>query len=354
MKIRVGILEKDICYLNRVVTAFEMKYSDKLELYSFSEKEAMLDSLESNKIDVLLVNEEFEIDAAKLPDRCGLAYLVETNDIEMLREQRAICKFQKADMIYKQILSIYSENAANISGVKFWESACRTAAFVSIAGGTGTSTLAAAAALREARQGRRTIYINLEQFCSTDCFFAVSGQFDMSDIIYALKSKKANISLKIESCIQKDDSGVFFFAPPKTALDMQELNHEDVMLLLSNLTLSGNYDLIIVDMNFGLDQMTMEILNGMDVIVMTSDGTEISNRKVSDAYRSLENMERNSEYRLLNKLQLIYSRFSNKTGAVLENIDVNTVGGIPKYENATTKQILAQISNMEMLDKIVR
>lgn len=354
MKIRVAILEKDICYLNRMQGTFGMKYADKLELYSFSEKEAFMDSLKTNKTDVLLAGEEFGIDPDELPDRCGMAYLVESGDIESVRDQKAICKFQKAENIYKQILNIYSERAANLSGVRGTEGSCGIVVFTSPAGGTGASSLAAAYSMRKAGQGQRVIYLDLEAFSSTGHFFPVNGQFDMSDIIYAIKGRKSNVALKIESCVRQDGSGVFFFAPPKTALDMREMNEEDALFLLSSLTLSGNYDRIVVDMDFGLEKHTLDILERSDGIVMTSDGTEISNGKLAEACHAIETMEQSSEHMLSDKLAIIYNRFSNKSGKVLEGLDIKMLGGIPKYENAATKQILGQIRNMEFLDRIVQ
>ena len=111
MKIKLAILEKDRSYLSRVVTAFGTKYAEKLEIYSFTDPDVALATLNSAKIDVLLASDAFEIDAQKLPNRCAFAYLIDSMGIESYNDQRAICKFQKADLIYKQILSIYSENA---------------------------------------------------------------------------------------------------------------------------------------------------------------------------------------------------------------------------------------------------
>ena len=46
MKIRLAILEKDPSYLNRIVTAFSAKYSDNLEIYSFTNQELALSAAE--------------------------------------------------------------------------------------------------------------------------------------------------------------------------------------------------------------------------------------------------------------------------------------------------------------------
>ena len=104
MRIKLAILEKDQSYLNRIVTAFNTKYSDKFEIYSFTDPSVAMSTLDSVKIDVLVADEVFEIDFTQIPKRCGFAYFVDSAGIDTLNNQRAICKFQRAELIYKQIL----------------------------------------------------------------------------------------------------------------------------------------------------------------------------------------------------------------------------------------------------------
>ena len=131
MKIKLAILEKDVSYLSRIVAVFSTKYADKFEIYSFTDAAVALSSLDAAKIDVLVANDAFDVDVSLLPKRCGFAYLVDSADIEMKNDQRAICKFQKVDLIYKQILSVYSEKAGSISGLKLDEESTKIIFFSS-------------------------------------------------------------------------------------------------------------------------------------------------------------------------------------------------------------------------------
>ena len=47
MKIKLAILEKDQSYLNKIVTVFSTKYSDKFEMYSFTDPSIALSTLEN-------------------------------------------------------------------------------------------------------------------------------------------------------------------------------------------------------------------------------------------------------------------------------------------------------------------
>jgi len=353
MKIKLAILEKDKSYLMRIVSAFGTKYADKFEIYSFTDQEVALSNLNDAKIDVLVACDGFDVDVTKLPARCGFAYLVDSMDIDMVNNQRAICKFQKVDLIYKQILSVYSEKASSITGFKMNSDEGKVILFCSPSGGVGCSTAAAACAMHIAAEGRKTLYLNLEQFGSSDMFFSGEGQFDMSDIIFTLKSKKANLHLKLESCVKQDHSGVNFYSAPKVALDMMELSMDEILRLLSEIQLMGEYEYIVIDANFSLDKEMLRLYRKAQEIVLVGDGSALSNCKLRRAYEALNIMEQNADAPLMNRMSFMYNKASSKTGEQIEIQGLRELGGAPKYERATTAQILAQLAPMELFDKIL-
>lgn len=352
MKIKLAILEKDQNYLNRISSAFSIKYPDKLEIYSFTNIDMAVSSIESSHIDILVADSSFEIDISSLPKRCGFAYFVDSADVDMFNNQRAICRFQKADLIYRQILSIYSESAANFSGIKIGDDSSKIIAFTSPGGGVGTSTVAAACALHFAQTGKKTLYLNFEKFGSTDLFFSGEGLFDMSDIIFALKSKKANLAMKMESCIKQDLRGVYFYSQTKVALDMLELSADDIIRLVNEAKISGSYDYIVLDLDFSMSKEMRKILLQALSIVWVGDGSETSNIKISRAYSAFSIKENNEETPLTNRLSLIYNRFSSKTGKAVSIEGLRNIGGAPWYKQATTEQIMEELSKSALFDKI--
>lgn len=353
MKIKLAILEKDQSYLQRFISVFSTKYADKFQIYSFTDEEVAYSTLNDTKIDVIVASDVFEIDIKRVPRRCGFAYLVDSLDVETVNNQRAVCKFQKVDLIYKQILSIYSENAGNVAGLKLGDDTAQIVAFESVSGGCGGSTIAAACALHFAAQGKKTLYLNLEKFGSADSFFSAEGQFDMSDIIYALKSKKANLALKLESCVKQDPRGVYFYSQSKIALDMLELKVDDIIRLISEIRLTGSYNVIILDLDFSFDADMLKILRQTHSIIWVGDGSEISNSKLIRAYSALSIIEQNEDVPILNRISLIYNKFSNKTSKALDDLGIKTIGGNPRFEHATTAMVIGQIAPKEMFEKIL-
>ena len=62
MKIKLAILEKEQSYLKKIVNVFGTKYSDKFEIYSFTDVNVALATLETAKIEVLVASDAFEFD----------------------------------------------------------------------------------------------------------------------------------------------------------------------------------------------------------------------------------------------------------------------------------------------------
>lgn len=353
MKIKVAILDDNKSYLSRIATVFTGKFADKLEVYSFSNADVALAGLVENKIDVLLASDAFEIEPSQLPMHCGFAYLVYSPDVQTLRNSKTICRFQKAEMIYKEILSIFSENMTDV-GIKLeGDGDVSVFAFTSASGGTGASSLAVAFSKRLAGMGKKVLYLNLEKFGNSGLYFAGEGQFDFSDIIFSLKSKKANMVFKMESYVKEDQSGVFFYSSSKNALDIAEITKEDIQQLLTAIKAMNSFEYIVIDTGFYISSSIIEIFTQSDSIVFVSDGSEVSNEKFIRAYDALDIFERQRNIKVLHKVALMYNKFSNKTGKIISDSNIKTLGGIPKFENGTTEQVIHQMLMSDELNKIL-
>lgn len=352
MKIKLAILDKDTLYLSRISTLLSNKYNEKFEVYSFTDVDVAVNAVSENKVDVFLANDYFEVDKKKIPGRCGFAYLVDSPSVKMVNDEPAICKYQKIELTYKQILAIYSDKAGVISDFDEESDKAKIITFFSVSGGAGSSSMAAACAKRLAFTGKKTLYLNLELFGSSDTFFEAEGQFDMSDIIYTLKSKKTNIALKLESCVKQDSSGVYFYSSPKLVLDMLEISKDDITVLLDEASSMGTFDVIVVDIDFFMKQDYLDIYRKANSIVVVGDGSEISNRKTESVYAALATMESGNENSIIEKMCIVYNKFSNKVCKTIGDENLRSIGGAPRYEHASAKQVVDQLSKMNMFDSI--
>lgn len=351
----MAVLESDTVYLNRIVSIFQARYADKLEVFSFTEKDTAIQYLGSARIDVFLAGESFQVMEAEIPSACGFAYLVEEGDIKTFRGAEAVNKFQKIEMIYRRILGIFSEKTAAVTGVNLnGGNECRIMAFLSAAGGTGSSTASAACAMNFAQKGKRVLYLNLERFGSADVFFSGEGSSSLGDVIYAVKRRKGSLNMKLESAVRHDESGVFFFSSTGTALDMGELKTEEVQEILGVLRISGSYDFLVLDLNFSLDQSFLKVLEECSSIVFVADGSQVSNVKLERVLESLETLEQQGGIKLLMKSGILYNRFSSHTSRKMSGIGLREYGGIGRFEGFDTQRLLQQLKVQPVFDTLAQ
>lgn len=354
MKIRVAILDSNKAYIDRISNSINSRYADKLELYSFTNMDLAISGLHNQNINVFLANSDYEIDNKVIPNFCAFAYLVDSQEIELLRNKPTICKYQKIDIIYKQIVALFSEIISDSTEIKMGINSNSTILTVMSAnGGVGNSTLAAALAKHITNKGKKVLYINLEPFGDSELYFSGDGQFNFSDVIFAIKTNKTKLSLKIESSVKKDVSGVFYLASPTNARDLYDMSADDLEILLKELKMTSSYDYIILDSELLLSENCQKLYKYSDKIITVSDGTAVSNTKFIKSYNALKSLYDQSNEAILTKTQLLYDKFSNKTSKMIDNIPIKVLGGIPKFENATEKQIIDQISSMDVLSKMV-
>lgn len=344
MVIKVAMLSENANYIKRMASNFNNLFSDKLEMYLFTNQEHAMEALLTKKIDVFLSDGNYEIDQQKIPKKCGFAYLADTPDIDTIRGVRTVCKFQKAELIYKEILDIYSENVSEVIGFKTDGNRARVILFTAAAGGMGCSTAAAVCAGALAAKGKRVLYLPLSTFERSEEWFHAEGTADFGSVLYALKSKKANFALKIESCVRKDETGVSFFQASPSALDMMEFSDEEMKSLMEVLELNGEFDYLILDTPFALTSRVFDIMRESYCTIFVTNGSKTANHKTKRALEAIHILDEQKEDLMMSKVRLLYNGLEEKTGEALAEWENVAMGKIPKLG-------FGQMSVMEILSK---
>lgn len=352
MKVKLALLDQDRGFLEKVSVNLQIKYGDKLELYTFTDAEAAVETVRKKRIDVLMATPYHDISFADIPERCGFAYLCEAGNVEEIRGRKAICKYQKIDSFYKQVLDIYSDCRDDIAYSSSSDENGRLVIFTSPCGGVGTSSMAAAYAMWLAENKQQALYLNLEAFGSSDVFFRDTERSNIGEVIYSSKGKKGNLPIKIKSCVKKDTGGVAFFSPPKVALDMLTLTSQEIRDLVGEIQRYGEYQTIVVDVDFRLDRYFLEMLYRASVVVWVSDGSESANEKIRRAYSSLRILEEEYDLCVSDDIRLIYNRFSNKVGSSVTEVPFKNIGGTHRFDRATTNQVLRELAKQSFFKNI--
>lgn len=352
MKCKVGIIDKDVLYLDRFVQRFSNVYADKFELFSFTNLESFKQASQKVQLDIVLASDEIKVSKDLIPARTGFAYLTSDNDIEMIEDFPAIGKYQSAEKLYKQIVGLYANNETiNVMKKNINGKCCKVIMTTSASGGVGTSTVAVSLAKYLAGKNNKVLFLNLEKNAAHDLVFEGTGQGNFSDVIYLLKSNKNNIALRIESLVQQDTSRVFYFHACLNLLDRMELDSECMNRLLKEVCAFGDYDYVVLDMPFQFDDSSFLIADYADSLLVVADGTQVGCQKLKQFFDTLTILDLQKQMHILPKCNLIYNRFSSKTGCQAQDVSFPVIGGTPRYEGVNERQLSEEIARLSFFEK---
>lgn len=351
MKIRLALLDTDSRYIRKLSSYFNTYYADKLEIYGFSNDESLSDFLKKKKIDVLLVNQQLMRDEFANQRNMQYAYFSENIDIDTINDITAVCKYQKADLIYKEVLNLFSELDSSI-GYKSDGSLSHLVAFMGVTGGVGTSVSAVGFARYLALSGSKVLYLDLEENGCCDQFFDGNKGGSLSEILNSLKRRRSNLNLKLESQIQQDSSGICYYLPFQATLDMQEMSKDELKQLLHILSTSGNYDVIVIDTDPNISELRNLIIDEADDLILVSDGSETANWKMEKRLQEFHIMDEMNDSRIAMKTRVLYARFGSASKAVKTQYGEQMVGQISKFGYSSLSQLIKNVADTEVMKAI--
>lgn len=231
--------------------------------------------------------------------------------IERYNNCETIVKYQTGEKLVGCILSIYSEKNPNEVHVQSGNKRTKVVGVYSPAGGTGKTTLAVGTAMHCTYSSMSVFYLNIENNPSTSLFFNSDSQQNLSHIIYYLKEKNRNLSLKIEGARLVDpQSGIHYFAPPESTLELEEMTSDEIKYLIQELKLMGVYDVVLVDMSPGLNSRNTAVLEMCDEIFMVLAEDMVSYTKAKSLEQDLMLISKKTGMNLLDRTTLILNKFN--------------------------------------------
>lgn len=352
MKIKTVIVDEDRRYLKRLIDYFSLDYGDRIALSVFSEQEKAMEYLKEHDVNIFLISEKIEFDVNKLPESVSVGILVENPSISSINDVPALCKYQKVEDIYKQIVERYSENVKDDISISVNEnSSCKQIAFVSCGNAAGATTLSIAFSAFLVSKGHSVCYLNLEKFNSQDAYFKTEKAGGFSDLLYTVKSNKGNLVLKMESLLRTDISGIRYIDSPAHPMDLWECTAENIAVILKTIRDVSKCEYLVVDMDLTSKSYFMEVLKASNCILLPNDGSTSGNAKLTGFLQLINVMEEQVNYPLHTKMRVIYNRFSRKTCKMVE-LDIKEIGGQPPIAHEDFTTVIRMLSKEAIMNTI--
>ncbi|MBR2130943.1 MAG: hypothetical protein IJ955_00145 [Oscillospiraceae bacterium] len=249
------------------------KYVELLEISICSSMERLRETGSKRRFDIVLMDAEMARDASF--QNANLALLLwdgVTPLSEQVRMLKVVNKYQRVSSIISKVLEYYAEVSSRGSGFG------RTRGVITVVwspiGGCGKTTAALAYAAKNAADGKKTVYLNLENFCSTPVYFPENGK-SISTILGRLDS---NVELLLQSIRQQDSgSGIYYFSKPENYDDINALTENEFALLTENC--AEGTDEVVVDLSSDWNGKIKKMLELADRILLVMDTSNASQPK---------------------------------------------------------------------------
>lgn len=354
MKIRVFLCSEDALYCEKIVNYFNSYYYDKFQWNVYTQPVYLEQIFRSDEPDLILVGSEMQTSLGRLDPKLleGKIWAYLTEDDAGLKEGKScISKYRRADQIYRELLDLYAKSEHVRHEAPLVSGKTAFIAFVSAGGGPGTSTIACAAAKSFSAMDK-VLYINLEDIGLCGGVFTGENTSGFDEIVYAIKSRRNTLGLKLESAVSRDRSGTYYFRECTNPMDLQTLSAEDIRELLRAIEASGVYDKVIIDLGNGLHDKEITVMSMVASIIVIMDPGEIAELKLKRYLEYMQAVEEVKQMDIISKMSVYYNK-TMKSRQLPEQVQgIRTGGAFPLIENGTYAGIIDKIAAMELLQTI--
>lgn len=342
MRIRVAICLEDTVYTDKLTAFFTSHYGDSVEIYSFSEQNLLRKYLETHVMDVLLVDETFDSRVvAEWPEIIIFKLLQHTSFKEEGDGSICIGKYQKASAIYQEILH-YSSQKQNFS-VKRGSNRTIVISFAGAVGGVGATTISTAFAVYLARQGRKVLFLDMDDFGDTSVQLGAGGNYTFEEILLALKTKNRSLSVKLQSAVSKTEEEVFFYSSCDNPVDFSQMSADETKELIGAIT-ELDYQYVVIDFHMSLTDRIKAIMNASDKIIVVSDGTLQSKVRFEKIYKALKAIDGIDRTRNTDKLAIFNNLIEKGKGLDISNSNVPNIGAMSIVNMDDSREISRYIA----------
>lgn len=203
------------------------------------------------------------IDSSIDKNKKDYIFLVENKSKCQNMNQNTIYKYDTAENISKKLTTIYCIK----TGCKLLHPVNKTSKiilFSSSDGGVGKTSVSLGLAQELVRfHGKSVLYINYEEFESTDKYFMVDSEKTLEKYLYYIETNKNLIGL-VDNFTVGDEYGVKAFSSSKGINPLKILNIDELANFIETVQSNSNFDYIIIDSDNSLRKENLWLVSICD------------------------------------------------------------------------------------------
>ncbi|MBD2844329.1 hypothetical protein IDH44_03935 [Paenibacillus sp. IB182496] len=281
------IAAKEQEYVRRVADYIrDSPHARSWRLTAFTHPPALRQYLRSGyPADMLVLQPEFAEDARDaLPEHVPLAILAQGPPRNgAAQEGPAIAQYQPLPALLREIDAVFAGASGRSAAPAAGSGGTVVVAVHAATGRAGRTTLALNLVREAGESGRRVFYLNLELWNAVDRLTGDGPGWEGDELprmLYALQSRPEEAQAQLAALrsahpvLQAD-----CFRPPPGPDERLALQPELVGALIEAIVGAGEYDLLVVDADFGMDELYLQMLRSCDLMLWLCPGDAVARRK---------------------------------------------------------------------------
>ena len=321
----IAICDEDSDYANSLAAYFRLKGSLASEIIVFTEYETFSRYIKDCYIDILIMQEDFT-DSIKNLSHNNLFILCDTLHRENLDDVHKIYKYNSAEEILRIIMANYdtSQPTSLLSFHKYRKS--KLIGIASPIGRCGKTSLALGLALKLS-QDHSCLFISFDECLPLRIFLPQKDSIrsSLADIIYYFLQNMDISDNRILSCFQTFQ-GMDYIPPSDQLGTYSELQSEELLNFILNISGLGRYDYIVVDWGtFSFDYSLLKTCNSL--LLPTLDNDLYSSEKTKCFFETIKHQYKEDPL-FIKSLMLPYINFNQASSEYTFSLTSGTLGNL--------------------------
>lgn len=346
--IRFGILDSDSRYAQRLAEFFTARFGSQVEPYVFRDAGLLVEHLKKNRLDLVLASTQLLPDPGQVSQYAPVYYLSEDPDAEQIKGCGAVFRYQRGEALLRCLKGLAAQQ--DTRSVTFSSSQRgRVFTFAGAGGGMGCTTAAIGCAAAFAAEGRKTMYLCLQNNGYVGGCLPRGGAGNMYRVLYEVKmylsdrERRGNFSSVLEGMLKYDPQiGIYYYDASPQPLEAASMKQEELQQILTSA--AGLADVVVADMDSVFSPLLQMAAKLSDRVVLVSDGSESGNFRLNQMAGAFAMFDEMEGTRLAPKCSVLYNRFGSACTRATLDWSLPVLGMIEHFSGADTRMIVEELA----------
>lgn len=304
----LAICDLEVLYACNFMQYMSRKHNIPFEVQAYTSTEKLLEAAHKEHIEVLLISDKAMDERIRDLPIGQIIILSEGVHDPQLDQYPSVYKYQSSDSVIREVMACYGERLPEPNPFPVLKKPTEYIGIYSPIGRVLKTSFALTLGQILAKD-RAVLYLNLEEYSGFEHLFQTTYDSNLSDLIYYMKQKQPNLSHRINGMVQSVNN-LDYIPPAISPMDIRSASLEDWNYLLSELETHSTYEVIILDLGDGVDEL-FQIMDGCQTIYMPVLSDTMSKSKI----QQFENLLRLWDgVPVLEKIQRVKPPFHNSFG----------------------------------------